>query len=52
MKLPNVEQVIVPRAKIVDYLLSETHRNGRYKAAFFLRFGFDSILILGHTPSS
>ena len=40
MKLPNVEQVVVPRAKIVEYLLSDMHRDGRHKAAFFRRFGF------------
>src|SRR5437868_6700699 len=42
MKLPRVEQAVVPRAKIADYLLSETHLHGRHKAAFFLRFGFNS----------
>jgi hypothetical protein len=31
----DVEDVIVDRAKIIDYLLSETHENGRQKAAFF-----------------
>jgi hypothetical protein len=36
----DVEDVIVDRAKIIDYLLSETHENGRQKAAFFRRFGF------------
>jgi hypothetical protein len=40
MKLPNHELTMVPRAKIVDYLLSDTHRDGRHKAAFFRRFGF------------
>jgi len=40
MKLPNVGRAIVPRAKIVDYLLSPTHADGASKAAFFLRFGF------------
>ena len=40
MTLPNIDQVVVPRAKVVDYLLSQTHRDGRHKAAFFLRFGF------------
>ena len=40
MKLPNVENAVVPEAKIVDYLLSETHFDGRHKAAFFKRFGF------------
>ena len=40
MKLPNHEGAIVPRAKIVEYLLSSTHREGRGKARFFTRFGF------------
>ena len=40
MKVPNAAEVVVPRAKIVDYLLSETHLEGRHKAVFFLRFGF------------
>ena len=40
MKLPNWEHAIVPREKVVDYLLSITHRDGRYKAAFFNGFGF------------
>jgi hypothetical protein len=41
MKIPNAENVVVERAKIVDYLLSDTHTDGRHKAAFFRRFGFD-----------
>ena len=40
MKLPNLEQVVVDRAKIVDYLLSETQLVGRHKAVFFRRVGF------------
>jgi hypothetical protein len=40
MKLPNCEQVVITRGKVVDYLLSDTHRDGRYKAIFFKRFGF------------
>jgi hypothetical protein len=40
MRLPNYEQVVITREKVVDYLLSETHRDGRHKAAFFKRFGF------------
>jgi hypothetical protein len=40
MKLPNYEQVVITREKIVDYLLSETHRDGRHKAAFFKKFVF------------
>lgn len=40
MKLPNCESAVVPEAKITDYLLSLTHRDGRSKARFFIRFGF------------
>ena len=40
MKLPNCEYAVVPRAKVVDYLLSDTHRDGQHKAAFFKRFDF------------
>jgi|SRR3954453_13402978 hypothetical protein len=40
MKLPNDDKAIVPDAKITDYLLSENHRDGRHKAAFFRLFGY------------
>jgi len=40
MELPNRSQAVVPREKVVDYLLSTTHPTGRHKAAFFGRFGF------------
>jgi hypothetical protein len=40
MKLPNYEHVVITREKVVDYLLSDAHRDGRHKAAFFKRFGF------------
>jgi hypothetical protein len=40
MKVPNADQAVVPRAKVFDYLLSETHFHGRHKAALFRRFGF------------
>ena len=40
MKLPNDEHVMITQEKIVDYLLSDTHSDGRHKAAFFKRFGF------------
>ena len=40
MKLPNYENAIVPDSKITEYLLSETHRDGRHKAAFFQAFGY------------
>ena len=38
MKLSNADRAIVPPAKIVNYLLSPTHRAGKSKAAFFRRF--------------
>lgn len=38
--LPNYEEAVVAESKIVDYLLSPTHRDGRAKAAFFSRYGF------------
>jgi hypothetical protein len=41
MKLPNHQRAVAPREKVVDYLLSTTHRDGRHKAAFFNGFGFD-----------
>lgn len=40
MKLPNLENAVVPLEKLTGYLLSTTHRDGRHKAAFFIRFGF------------
>jgi hypothetical protein len=40
MKIPNIDQARVSEAKIKEYLLSETHPDGREKAAFFTRFGF------------
>jgi hypothetical protein len=40
MKLPNVEQAMVEREKIADYLLNPAHRYGASKARFFTAFGF------------
>ena len=40
MQLPHVSSATVDRAKVVDYLLSETHPAGRSKARFFRAFGF------------
>lgn len=42
MKLPAHEQAVVPEEKIVNYLLSFTHGDGRSKAKFFSRFGFSA----------
>ncbi len=38
--LPNRERAQVPAAKLIDYLLSETHPVGRSKARFFRGFGY------------
>ena len=40
MKLPGVDRAVVDTAKIRDYLLSESHPVGRFKAAFFMRLGY------------
>jgi len=41
MKLPNVEQIVVEREKIEEYLLNLSHRYGASKARFFAKFGFN-----------
>ena len=38
--LPNRARTVVSEQKIVNYLLSETHADGRGKARFFSGFGF------------
>jgi len=40
MKLPSTDRLQIPKAKVVHYLLSSTHRAGRGKARFFSAFGF------------
>lgn len=40
MKLPNLENAVVSKAKILDYLLANTSKSARAKARFFSRFGF------------
>lgn len=40
MKLPNRDKVVIPKDKLLKYLLSETHPHGKSKARFFLRHGF------------
>ncbi len=42
MKLPNADQIVVEREKIVGYLLNASHRYGASKAEFFTRFGFQA----------
>lgn len=40
MKVPNFSRAQVAQAKIVKYLLNDTHPHGKDKAIFFNRFGF------------
>lgn len=40
MKLPYVENAVIPEAKITRYLLNDEHSRGKDKAIFFMRFGF------------
>ena len=40
MKLPQGERANISRGKVVEYLLSETHRAGKSKAIFFRASGF------------
>jgi hypothetical protein len=39
MNVPNVQLAVIPRAKVVDYLLNEAHASGRHKATFFIGHG-------------
>ena len=41
MKLPNASQAIISKEKLIDYVLSETHSTGRFKAKFFRVLGFN-----------
>lgn len=40
MKVPNFANAVVPAAKTKDYLLSESHPDGKHKARFFRAVGF------------
>lgn len=41
MKLPNSSKAIIPKEKLIDYILSETHTGGKSKAKFFRAVGFN-----------
>jgi hypothetical protein len=41
MKLPNNEKAYIPPAKLIDYLLSETHSVGKAKAKLLRSVGFN-----------
>jgi hypothetical protein len=40
MIIPHLDRAVVPKEKLSDYLLSDTHPDGAPKAVFFRRFGF------------
>lgn len=40
MKLPNRNKAVIPSEKITNYLLSQSHAVGKYKANFFQKIGF------------
>lgn len=41
MKLPFHKNAYIPKAKLEEYLLSQSHVVGRFKAKFFSSLGFD-----------
>lgn len=41
MKLPLRETAYIPKEKLTDYILSETHADGKLKAKLFRKFGFN-----------
>lgn len=45
MKLPNRDKAVIPKDKLLKYLLSEIHPQGRSKARFFLSVGFSQLNI-------
>jgi len=61
MSLPNADRAVIEAAKVQDYLLSEIHPVGRFKAAFFSALGYsadrwevlrDDLLVLARTASA
>ena len=40
MELPNAKRAVVDPGKVRDYLLSQTHPVGRFKAAVFMALGY------------
>lgn len=41
MKLPNGKRAIIASEKLTDYIFSEKHSTGKFKAKFFHKLGFD-----------
>jgi len=44
MQIPYIENIFINKTKVKDYLLSEIHNTGKYKARFFLKIGFEQQL--------
>jgi len=42
MTLPNAHRALIDPAKLRDYLLSQLHPVGRFKAAFFIALGYST----------
>lgn len=42
MRLPNADRAVIDAPKVRDYLLSETHAVGRFKAVFFTSLGYSN----------
>lgn len=42
VKLPGAERAFIDPSKVRDYLLSESHPVGRFKAAFFIALGYSA----------
>ncbi len=42
MKLPGVERAVIDDAELRDYLISDSHSVGKYKARFFATLGYDA----------
>jgi hypothetical protein len=45
LQLPNKANAHIPRRKLVDYLLSETHAVGKSKAKYFRSLGFNETTV-------
>jgi hypothetical protein len=42
VNIPGAERAVVDPSKIRDYLLSESHPVGRFKASFFIALGYSA----------
>lgn len=40
MKLPNSDQALIEKKKILDYILNKSHPDNGGKSAFFIKLGF------------